>query len=105
MFTRLVVVPLSVWDIFQNPQWELKTADSTDSYVYHVFFFNIHIWASLVAQMAKNLPAMQETWVRSLGEEDALEEGMAIHSKCTCLENSMDRGVGYTVHWVTKSQT
>ena len=55
--------------------------------------------------MAKNLPAMQETWVQSLGEEDALEEGMAIHSKCTCLENSMDRGVGYTAHWVTKSQT
>ena len=83
MFTRSVVVPLSVWDIFQNPQWELKTADSTDSYVYYVFFFNIHIWASLVAQMAKNLPAMQETQetrVRSLGWEDPLEEGMATHS-------------------------
>ena len=38
------------------------------------------IWASLVAQMVKNLPAMQETWVRFLGWEDALEKGMAIHS-------------------------
>ena len=37
-------------------------------------------WASLVAQMAKNLPAMQETWVWSLGWEDLLEEGMAAHS-------------------------
>ena len=37
-------------------------------------------WASLVAQMAKNPPAMQETWVRSLGWEDPLEEGMATHS-------------------------
>ena len=37
-------------------------------------------WASLVAQMIKNLPAMQETWVRSLGWEDPLEEGMATHS-------------------------
>ena len=36
--------------------------------------------ASLVAQMDKNLPAMQETWVRSQGQEDALEEEMAIHS-------------------------
>ena len=36
--------------------------------------------ASLVAQMVKNLPAMQETWVRSQGQEDALEEKMAIHS-------------------------
>ena len=37
-------------------------------------------WASLVAQLLKNLPAMQETWVRSLGWEDPLEEGMAAHS-------------------------
>ena len=36
--------------------------------------------ASLVAQTVKNLPAMQETWVRSLGQEDPLEEGMATHS-------------------------
>ena len=37
-------------------------------------------WASLVAQMVKNLPAVQETWVRSLGQKDPLEEGMATHS-------------------------
>ena len=36
--------------------------------------------ASLVAQLVKNLPAMQETWVRSLGWEDPLETGMATHS-------------------------
>ena len=41
--------------------------------------------------MIKNLPAMQETWVQSLGWEDSLEKGMATHS-CICLENSMDRG-------------
>ena len=35
---------------------------------------------SLVAQMVKNLPAMQETWVRSLGWEDPLEKGLATHS-------------------------
>ena len=33
-----------------------------------------------MAQTVKNLPAMQETWVRSLGHEDPLEKGMAIHS-------------------------
>ena len=33
-----------------------------------------------VAQMVKNLPATQETWVRSLGQEDPLEKGLAIHS-------------------------
>ena len=37
-------------------------------------------WASLVAQLVKNLPAMQETWVRSLGWEDPLEMGKATHS-------------------------
>ena len=37
-------------------------------------------WASLVAQSVKNLPAVQETQVRSLGWEDPLEKEMAIHS-------------------------
>ena len=37
-------------------------------------------WTSLVAQLVKNLPAMQETWVRSLGWEDPLEKGMTTHS-------------------------
>ena len=37
-------------------------------------------WVFLIAQMVKNLPAMQETWVQSLGWEDPLEEGMATHS-------------------------
>ena len=37
-------------------------------------------WASLVAQMVKNQPAMREIWVLSLGWEDPLEKGMAIHS-------------------------
>ena len=37
-------------------------------------------WASLVAQLAKNPPATWETWVRSLGWEDPLEKGKAIHS-------------------------
>ena len=36
--------------------------------------------ASLVAQLVKNLPAMQETWLWSLGQEDPLEKGMATHS-------------------------
>ena len=39
-----------------------------------------HSWASLVAQLVKNLPAMWETWVRFLGWEDSLEKGMATDS-------------------------
>jgi len=37
------------------------------------------LWASLVVQMIKNLPAMQETWVHSLDQEESLEEEMATH--------------------------
>ena len=39
-----------------------------------------YYWASTVAQLVKNPPAMQETWVQSLGWEDPLEEGRATHS-------------------------
>ena len=57
-------------------------------------------WASLVAQTVKNLPAVQETRLRSLGWEDPLEKGMA------CLENSRDRGAWQaTVHRVAESWT
>ena len=39
-----------------------------------------YCWASLVAQLVKNPPAMRETWVQSLGWEDPLEKGKATHS-------------------------
>ena len=55
-------------------------------------------WASLVAQLVKNLPAMWETWVLSLGWEDPLEKGNVSHLN-TGLENFMD----CIVHRVTKS--
>ena len=45
----------------------------------------IHIGASLVAQSVKDLPAVQETWVRSVGWEDPLEEGIATHSSILAL--------------------
>ena len=43
----------------------------------HVYLF---LWASLIAQLVKNPPAMQETWVQSLGWKDPLEKEKAIHS-------------------------
>ena len=55
-----------------------------------IYYF---IGASLVAQMVKNLLAIQETGVPSLGWEDSLEKEMATHSsKHSCLGNSRDRG-------------
>ena len=60
----------------------------------------------LVAQMVKRLSTMQETWVRSLGQEDPLEKEMATHSSILAGEfHGQWSLIGYTVHGVTKSQT
>ena len=48
----------------------------TQKYLYYIY---VCVWASLVAQIVKCLPTMQETWVRSLGREDPLEKEMATH--------------------------
>ena len=47
---------------------------------------------SLVAQRVKNLPATQETWVQTLGQEDPLMKGMATHSSILAWRIPMDRG-------------
>ena len=60
-------------------------------------------WASLVAQLVKNLPAMWETWVRFLGQEDPLEKEMATHSTILAWRIPMDRGnCQATVHGVAR---
>ena len=62
--------------------------------------------ASLVAKVVKSLHAMQETWVRSLGQEDPPGEGNIYPLHYPCLENSMDWGAWQaTVFEVTKSRT
>ena len=63
-------------------------------------------WNILMSQMVKNLPAMQETWVWSLGWEDPLEEGMTTHSSTLAWRIPMDREAWWaTVHGITKSRT
>ena len=85
--------------------------------VRHMFFwssiFSIYCvpswllyWASLVAQTVKNLPAMWENWVKSLGWEDPLEEDMATHSSILAWRIPMNKGAWWaTVHRVGKNQT
>ena len=64
------------------------------------------LWASLLAQMVKNLPAMQETWVQSLGGEDPLGEGMATHSSILTWRIPLDRGAWQAIAYgVAKSHT
>ena len=50
-----------------------------------------NIKTSLIAQLVKNLPAMQKTWVQFLGWEDPLEKEMATPLQYSCLENPMRR--------------
>ena len=50
-------------------------------------------WASLAAQLVKNLSIMWENWIRSLGWEDPLEEGMATHSSI----------VGWRIPWTEET--
>ena len=64
------------------------------------------IRASLVAQTLKNLPAIQETWVQSLGWEGPLEEGMSTHSSVLAWIIPMDRVAWRaTVYGVAKIRT
>ena len=65
--------------------------------VWHIFTFHFHRLASLVTQMVKNLPAMQETQVRFLSREDPLEKGMATHFSILAWK------IPWTVHGVAKS--
>ena len=60
----------------------------------------VYMRASLVAQLVKNPPAMQKTWVKSLGWEDPLEKGKATHSSILAW-----RIPWTTVHGVAKSLT
>ena len=65
-----------------------------------------YLWVSLVAQMVKNPPAVQKTWVQSLGWEAPLEEDMATHSSILAWRIPVDREAQWaTVYGVTKSQT
>ena len=65
---------------------------------YFIHFLNF-TQASLIAQLVKNLPAMYETWVRSLGWEDPLEKGKATYFKVFC------PGEFHEIHVVTNSWT
>ena len=60
-----------------------------------------------MAQMVRNLPAMRETWVQSLGQEDPLEKGMATLSSVLAWRMPWTEEPGglHTVHGVAKNQT
>ena len=85
-------------------KWLSRVFSSTNlkaSILQHSAFFRL----AATAQLVKNLPAMQETWVQSLGWE-GLEKRMATHFQYYCLESPMDRGAQWaTIHGVSESDT
>ena len=92
----------SPWPVLRGIFFAYSVASDTVDYS----LFLETLGASLVAQTVKNLPAKQETWVRSLGWEDPLEKGHGYSLQYSCLENSRDRGAWRaTVHGVAKRQT
>ena len=71
--------------MFWNTASFLSRCNLSDGGEFTIFIYALSVhkrlsWASLVAQLVKNLPARQETWVASLGWEDPLEKGKALHS-------------------------
>ena len=79
----------------------------TSTNCFFFFFFKGSSCRSLdypVAQMVKNLPAMQETWVQSLGQEDPLEEGQATHSSIPAWKIPWRGAWRATVHGIAKCQ-
>ena len=87
-------IPLSSWDkglMIPSYPWQ------------HTMNKGFYIRASLRAQLVKNLPAMWETWVQSLGWEDPLEKGKATHS--SVLAWRIPWTTWTTVHGVAKSRT
>ena len=89
---QVILMTRQAWEIFHEKISSLrKEPYFTNLHInlaqrrnnWYFYWINNHYHtqqASLVAQMVKNLPARQETWVWSLGWEDPLEEGMATHS-------------------------
>ena len=68
-----------LWQLF-SPQSIVKAFTPFLTIISQTIFDVVLERAFLAAQMVKNLPAMQETWVRSLGQVDTLEKRMATHS-------------------------
>ena len=96
--TPPVIHRILIFRVISNSEWFITTFTSLGFHgpkgipgicVKHLLLSKIciwnmsyiwHIWASLMAQVVKNPPAMQETWVQSLGWEDHLAKGKATHS-------------------------
>ena len=76
--------PNRPWALSHQSGDTQRISEWGEDHVQWVFAFYLEVvatfWAPLVAQTVKNLPAMRETWVRSLSRDDPLEKGTCTHS-------------------------
>ena len=94
------------------PYWSLGDFNERKTKGCHLSLLNSLLapsyssWASLVPQLIKTMPSTQETWVWSLGQEDLLGTGMAIHSNILARRIPWTRGLWQaTVYRIAKNQT
>ena len=92
---------------FNKQLLSIFSVENSLFYIYNILnLFTKYQGASLVAQSVKNLPAMQETQVQFLGQEDPLEKEMETHSSILDWRIPWTEGAWWTtVHGVTKSRT
>ena len=93
-----VCVQVSVWTCFQVSRGCIYVGVELLGHIRTLYR------ASLATQMVKNLPAMQETQVRSLGREKSPREGKGYALQYSGLENPMDRGAWWAAHGATTEQ-
>ena len=113
------VMKVCFTEIVWRKKWNFPT-DFKDTFTEHQECYEYRRWLlnnklfilywsidnSLVAKMVKNLSALQDTWVWSLGQEDSLEKGMATHSSILSWRNSWTVGSWWaTVLETEKSQS
>ena len=83
-----------------------QTEKRTENFIFGFAHTSTRTWAFLLAQTVKNLSAVRDARVRSLGWKDPLEESMATHFRILAWRIPMDRGAWWaTVHGVAKSRT
>ena len=78
-----------LWNPWFNTQPFFQSLNFTQFLLLLNICTSLNTWASLVAQLVKNPPAMQETWVQSLGWEDPLEKGKATVSAAKLLQSCL----------------
>ena len=79
-FSHFTIIIIYILSCKHSKGFHILSISDSRLLFFPQMLFSLFSWASLVAHLVKNQPAMRETWIRSLGWEDLLEKGKATHS-------------------------